>query len=176
MIAVRILQIIFGLAMLFLGRRLFWLFVGALGFVTATELAVVNLASQPEWMIVLLGLAAGVVGALLAIFFQAGAIGLAGLLAGGHLGFVFSRSLDITNQTGLLVAYIVGAVIGLLLFILMFDGALIAISSIIGAYILIDQVELTGPIFWVVFVVFAFLGVWVQINQLNQEESKEVAA
>ena len=68
MIIIRILQIIIGLGLLFLGRRLFWFFVAAIGFITATEIAVNTMSTSPEWVIILIGLAAGLLGALLAIF------------------------------------------------------------------------------------------------------------
>ena len=71
---IQILQIIFGIALLFLGRRLFWVFVGSIGFITATDIAVSALSAQPEGVIVLIGLAAGIIGTVLALIFQAGAI------------------------------------------------------------------------------------------------------
>jgi hypothetical protein len=167
MVFVRILQIVFGLAMLLLGRKLFWIFVGSMGFITATELAVTSMSAQPEWVVVLIGLAAGIVGALLAIFFQAGAIALAGILGGGYLGLLVTRSLQLSSQTAHTIAYVVGAVVGLILFLVFFDGALIAFSSFAGSYILAQQFELTGVYFWLVLVVIAFLGVAFQLKQMG---------
>jgi len=167
---IRVLQVILALAMLFLGRKLFWVFVGSIGFITATELATANLTAQPEWVIVLIGLAAGIFGALLAIFFQAGAIGFAGILGGGYLGLLLMRYLSITNQTAQTIAYIVGAVIGLILMILLFDYALIALSSLSGSLILIETVGLSGWLFWVLAAIIAVIGISVQYRQLEPSQ------
>ena len=168
MLSIRILQIVFGLAMLILGRRLFWVFVGSMGFITATEYAVTSLPGQPEWAVVLIGLVAGIIGALLAVFFQAGAIALAGILGGGYLGLQLTRYFDVTSQLAHTIAYVIGAILGLILFLVMFESALIAISSFAGSYILVQQFELTGAFFWLVLVIFAFFGVVVQLKQMNE--------
>ncbi|MEJ2510367.1 MAG: DUF4203 domain-containing protein, partial [Anaerolineales bacterium] len=167
---IRILQVILALAMLFLGRKLFWVFVGSIGFITATELAASNLTAQPEWVIVLIGLAAGIFGALLAVFFQAGAIGFAGILGGGYLGLLLLRYLGISNQTAQTIAYIVGAVIGLILMILLFDYALIALSSLSGSLILIEAVGLSGWLFWILAVIITVVGISVQYRQLEPSQ------
>lgn len=161
---IRIFQILFGLAMLFLGRRLFWVFVGSIGFITATEVALANFSHQPDWVIVLIGLAFGVAGALMALFFQAGAIASAGILGGGYLGLLVIRSLNVSNQTAIVISYVIGAIIGLILFFVFFDSALVAISSFSGAYILVQQIPLSGLNFWLVLILFAFVGIVVQIQ------------
>lgn len=167
---IKVFQVILALAMLFLGRKLFWVFVGSIGFITATEIASANLTAQPEWMIVLIGLAAGIFGALLAVFFQAGAIGFGGLLGGGYLGLLLMRYLDILNQTAQTIAYIVGAVIGLILMILLFDYALIAISSLSGSLILFETLGLSGWLFWVLVVIITVIGSSVQYRQLEPSQ------
>lgn len=169
--AIRVFQILFGLAMLFFGRRLFWVFIGSMGFITATEFAMTNFSGQPEWAIVLIGLAFGVVGALLAVFFQAGAIALAGILGGGYLGLVVIRALTISSQTASIVAYVIGAVAGLILFYVFFDSALIAISSFSGATILVQQFSLPDLSFWLLLVLVAFVGIVVQVQQTKRLDS-----
>lgn len=162
---IRIFQILFGLGMLLVGRRLFWVFVGSIGFITATEFAAANFSGQPEWAIVLIGLAFGVGGALLAIFFQAGVIDLAGILGGGYLGLLVIRSLHISSQTANMIAYLAGAVVGMVLFYVFFDSALVAISAFSGASILVQQFSLSDLNFWLVLVLIAFVGIVVQIRQ-----------
>ena len=167
---IQILQILFGLALLFLGRRLFWVFVGSIGFITATDIAVSALSAQPEWVIVLIGLAAGIIGTVLALIFQAGAIAVSGLLGGAYLGLVATRYLSITSQSAQTIAAVVGAVLGLILMVLLFDSALIAISSILGALSLADRFELGGWLFWVTAAILALLGILVQNNQISSSE------
>lgn len=173
MAGVRILQIILGLAMLVLGRRLFWLFVGSMGFITATEYAITTMPDQPEWAVVLIGLVAGIIGALLAIYFQVGAIALSGILGGGFLGLLVARSFNASSQLAHTLFYVIGAIIGLLLFLLLFDSALIAVSAFAGSYLLVQQLDLVGVFFWLALVVVALLGVGVQVKQ---EGSAPIAA
>jgi len=176
MIIIRILQIIIGLGLLFLGRRLFWFFVAAIGFITATEIAINTMSTSPEWVIILIGLAAGLLGALLAIFFQAGAIGLAGVLGGGYLALLIMRLFEVSNQTTQIVAYIVGAVLGFLLFASFFNIAIIVISSISGSYILVNQFTLTDPLYWILLAVLAVVGIWVQYRGLRSMDKQPVTS
>lgn len=56
-----------GGALLFLGRKLYWFFVGAVGFVVGLSLATQWLQGGSEIVILLVGIVIGVVGALLAL-------------------------------------------------------------------------------------------------------------
>ena len=69
---------IVGLAVLLLGRRLFWLFVGAVGFAVGLHAARAVFSEGPEWLVVVGALVLGVGGAILAIAFQWLAVGLGG--------------------------------------------------------------------------------------------------
>jgi hypothetical protein len=63
------------------GRRLFWLFVGLMGFITAYRWFESNPAAQSSGRC-LLAILAGIVGIVLAIFLQRVAIAVAGFFAG----------------------------------------------------------------------------------------------
>jgi hypothetical protein len=145
-------------------------FVGSIGFIAATEFAVSTMTAQPDWIIVLIGFVAGIIGAVLALIFQAGAIAVAGLLGGAYLGLVATRYLSISSQSAQTIAAIVGAVLGLVLMILLFDSALITISSILGALILADKFELGGWLFFVAAAILALLGILAQTNQTSPSE------
>jgi len=79
-----VINLILGVALLVAGRKLFWLFVGAAGFVTGIQLAT-WFWQGPELLAIVIGLVVGVIFALLAIFLQGVAIGIAGFLAGGYI-------------------------------------------------------------------------------------------
>src|SRR5262245_52324544 len=74
--------LIVGLAVLLFGRRLFWLFVGAVGFAVGLHVARAVLADRPEWVVLIAALILGLIGAMLAIVFQWLAVGLGGFAAG----------------------------------------------------------------------------------------------
>jgi len=79
-----ILIAILGVALLVAGRKVFWLFVGAAGFVTGVQLTL-QLFHGPEGVAIIIGLGIGLIFAVLAIFLQTIAIGIAGFLAGGYI-------------------------------------------------------------------------------------------
>jgi len=65
-----IANILVGLALLILGKKLFWLFVGAIGFIGASDMAARYFSGLPDWQILIITVAAGLVGVLLAILFK----------------------------------------------------------------------------------------------------------
>ena len=67
------LDVLFGGALLVAGRRLFWLFVGAIGFIIGVEIAI-RLFRGTEIVTILAGLVLGAVFALLAVFAESIAI------------------------------------------------------------------------------------------------------
>ncbi len=75
---------ILGGALLVAGRKLFWLFVGAAGFVTGMQLAT-SFTQSSEGLAIIIGLVIGFIFAVLAIFLQRIAIAIAGFLAGGYI-------------------------------------------------------------------------------------------
>ena len=89
-----------GLALLILGKKLFWLFVGAIGFIGASDMASRYFSGLPDWQILIVAVAAGLLGALLAVFFQKAAILLVGFYAGGYL--VVSLFSQVWTLTGIL--------------------------------------------------------------------------
>src|SRR4051812_21906848 len=107
-----ILSVIVAALLLFFGQRLYWLFVGGIGFVVGMDLATRALIGQPEWVILLAAILAGIVGAVLAIFFQRVAIGIAGFFAGGYLAQAALADFagDAVGQTST-IAFIIGGVL-----------------------------------------------------------------
>ena len=73
-----------GVGLLVAGRRLFWLFVAAAGFVLGAQLTI-RTFHGPEWLGLIVGIVVGILFAVLAIFLRAIAIGIAGFLAGGAI-------------------------------------------------------------------------------------------
>jgi hypothetical protein len=137
-----IVALLIGLGLVFFGRRLFWLFVGGAGFVTGMAFANELVKGQPDWLILVISVLAGLVGALLSIFLQRVAIGLAGFLSGAY------ALLTLASKSGredlVWVAFVVGGIIGAVLVLLLFDWALIVLSAMTGAILIAESVPL-GP-------------------------------
>ena len=80
-----IILVILGVVLLALGRKLFWLFVGGVGFVAGLTLTTQLLGEQPFWVILLVAALAGLVGSVMAVFLQRLMIAVAGFLAAGYV-------------------------------------------------------------------------------------------
>ncbi len=129
--------LLLGLALLLAGRRLFWLFVGTIGFAVAEELVTPLVASDSRGVALIVALIAGLGGAVLAIFMQKVAIGLAGALAGAYYVNVLLTAWPAHDARIDSVVMLVGAVVGALLLLLLFKWALILFSSVAGAHLIV---------------------------------------
>ena len=163
-----IVSLLLGVALLVAGRKLFWLFVGAAGFVAGLQLAT-QFWHGPEIMAILIGLVVGVVFALLAIVLQGVAIGVAGFLAGGYVLTVLAGMLGLNQGSLSWVIYLIGGIIGVLLVIFLFDWALITLSSLAGASLITQGIPLAAGIAGVVFLALVILGVVIQGTTLRRD-------
>lgn len=154
-----VLNIVAGAAALLAGRRLYWLFVSAVGFIVAADLASRLAGVDQARLVILIALAAGMAGAVLAVFLQRLAIGAAGFLAGGY---VVMALLDLAGLDLLALSWVlalIGAIIGLMVILALFEWALIVLSSLAGAGIIVQTLELSGTAAAATFAVLVLVGV-----------------
>ena len=148
--------------MLVTGRRLFWFFVGLLGFVSGIRIATHFFPGQPEWMILAIALTAGVLGALIAFFLQWLAIGLTGFSAGAY---IVASLLHVsgwgTNGIGWILI-LAGGILGTLLIIVLFHWALIILSSLAGAALIPEAAHLDRGVATALFIALIIAGMVVQ--------------
>ncbi|MFZ0390038.1 MAG: hypothetical protein WAN36_06225 [Calditrichia bacterium] len=159
-----LIRVVIGAALLFLGRQLFWVFVGGIGFILGWEFATETFVAQPFWVLLLIAIAAGVIGAVLAVLLQRIAVGIAGFLAGAYLLLGIFRFLEISTVDIYWVIFFIGGIIGAVLVLLLFDWALIVLSSLAGAAIIVQTLAYlftTGAAI-LLFIVLAVIGVAVQ--------------
>ncbi len=162
------LQIAVAVALLMLGRRLYWMFVAGVGFVAAMYFAGDVLELEQEWVTLAVALLAGIVGALLAVFLQKLAVGLAGFLAVAYLVQVISTDMGFDGRVQT-IAVLVAGVLGAIVAGTLFDWGLIVISSLTGAALLVDSFDLPREAGWVVMFVVAVAGVSIQANMMQRE-------
>ena len=169
-----VINLILGAALLVAGRKLFWLFVGAAGFVTGIQLAT-RFWQGPDWLAIVVGLVLGVIFALLAIFLQALVIGIAGFLIGGYILTVLATMLGI-DLTGALtwIVYIAGGILGLIFVSVLFDWALITLSSLAGASLVIQAFSPQAAVGGILFFILFILGVIIQGSVLRYERGAVV--
>jgi hypothetical protein len=157
------LTLALGILLLLFGRRAFWIFVAVAGFIAGLTFATQYLASQPELVILLIAIVAGVIGAILATMLEWLAILIAGFLAGGYLATTLAVSLGMTNASGNWVIYIIGAIIGLILVAALFDWAIIILSVLLGADIIMTFLSIpSSAYYWLIFLGLIIVGIVVQ--------------
>jgi hypothetical protein len=162
----KFLMIVLGLIMLVFGRRLFWLFIAVVGFLVGMEFTSQLLTNQPLVVQLLGGLGAGLVGALLAVFFQRVAFILAGFFAGAYFVILLAHPLGITGA-GLLLP-IAGGVIGAIVAAMLTDWAIIVLSCLVGAGAIVSRLGLRDVKTAIVFLVLVVIGILLQAKLMEQ--------
>ena len=159
-----LINFLLGISLLIWGRKLFWLFVAAAGFIAGIQIAA-RMIGGPEWVGIAIGIFIAIGAALLAVFLKTIAIGVAGFLMGGSVltGIVSLFGMN----SGMLYwgLFLVGGIGGIILISMFFDLALIWLSSMAGAYLVMGLVPLTGVWRILAFVAVLFVGVIYQTSQ-----------
>lgn len=160
---------ILGSLLLVAGRKLFWLLIGIVGFTTGIQLAT-RYFHGPEWLAILVGVIVGIIFAALAIFMQTIAIWLAGFLAGGYVLSLLADMLKIDAGKYSWLIFIIGGIVGIVLVGLLFDWAIIALSSFMGASLVTNSVFSTIGYTSLILIILFIAGVVIQGYLLQREK------
>lgn len=163
---------VLGAALLVAGRKLFWLFVGAAGFVTGLQLTTHFFQGQ-EGPAIIVGLGFGLLFAALAVFLQTLAIGIAGFLAGGYILLTLATMLGLQQSSLAWTIYIIGGIIGVALVSIFFDWAIITLSSLAGASLIVQAFHLQRAADELMFIILVIAGVSIQGSALRRRRSRE---
>ncbi len=160
-------RLLLGIAMLTMGRRLFWLFLGSIGFVFGFEVAESVVRDQPHSVLFVIALIAGVAGALLAVFFQKLAVLAGGFFAGGYLLISLLHELGIGTGHYHWVYFLIGGIVGAVLMRVLFTWTLIILSSVMGSFLIVHTLH-PGPLITrLLFVVLLVSGVLIQYGLIE---------
>ena len=140
--SITVINILIGIILLTLGRKLFWLFVGFIGFAVGFHFAASMWQLQSQLLLIGLAALTGIIGAVLAVFFQKIAVGLAGFAGGGYITLNLINLLGIRLDQLEWLPYLIGGLIGMLMLFFIFDWALILISSLAGASMITQALSL----------------------------------
>ena len=155
-----------GAAILLLGRKLFWLFVAAIGFAVGAEIAP-RIIHQPEPLVTLvIAVGLGLLGALLAVLLQGVAIAASGFLAGGWFA-IGLYSFFAGHVRNVEVVFIVGGILGAILLLALFDWVLIFFSSVVGARLILTTIVLSQTGRMILFILLVVIGIVVQRSMLS---------
>ena len=167
-LSVPIISVIIGAAILCFGRKLFWLFVAALGFAVGLEIAAYFMKEPPQWMTLLVALGCGIIGAILALLLQKIAIAIAGFVAGGRIAWALAAAFFVDHAHYRGITFLIGGIVGALLLLALFDWVLILLSSIEGAHLISSGVTLPEKGTMILFIALAVIGVIVQSSMFRR--------
>jgi hypothetical protein len=174
-----ITNFLIGLAVLLFGRKLFWLFVAVSGFVLGVVVTPLLLPGQPDWLILVVALGLGLVGAILAIVLQQVAAVIAGFIFGGYGLLSLLAAIGQNVSPWEWAVYLLGGMVGAILVAYLFDPALIGLSALAGATLITDVVKLsnmvtlTPPLDLVLWVILVIIGVAFQAGLMRREPPEQ---
>jgi hypothetical protein len=156
-----------GTALLLLGRKLYWLFVGGIGLVFGIFISGIFFPDQ-GFSSIIIALLFAIIGVILAFSIQKFSLFIAGFIAGGYL---FSNLLSLyftQNQIILLTVFIIGGIIGAGMVAAMFDWALILLSSLVGSFLVSQSLPLNSIFTPVIFFILVIIGIIIQSKSKNR--------
>lgn len=167
-----ILRLTAGGLLLIFGRRLFWLFVGIVGFFVGFEAATSLLPDTPDLLKLAIAVVAGLIFAGLGVFLQKVALAIAGFLIGGYAATTLMSIFNFEPGGLTWVFFIVGALIGVGLIFLAFDWALIILSSLAGAVIILQALQVEPAMQSIGLLGLTVVGILIQGGMLRSGTQK----
>ncbi len=167
---VPIISVLLGIVILVWGRKLFWLTIGGVGFITGLILVFSLLEEQPAWIMLAAAFGVGAIGAILAILLQQVAVLIAGFLMGAYLTSWLLPLFDLQLETWLwLIIVIIGGVIGSALVSALFEWALVVLSSLVGTTMIVQVTNFRPLITAGLFIILLIIGFAAQSKALLPE-------
>ena len=166
--SVPVVGVLIGAIVLLFGRKLFWLCVAAVGFAAGVEIAP-HLVHEPSPLLALtIALILGLIGALLALFLQKIAVAVLGFLAGGKLAGAIAAAFFVHYAHYSTIIFVIGGLAGAILLLVLFDWALIVVSSLIGAHLIQSAIVLPPSGSTIVLIGLTVIGILVQAASLRR--------
>jgi hypothetical protein len=168
----QIVNLVLGGALLIWGRRMYYLFIAAAGFVAGVSLGA-QYVPIPWWASYAVGGVFAIVAFALASFIKDIAPMLGGFLMGGYVMTALGQALGFSYGPMYIGLFLVGGVAGAILLSLFFNLALIWLSAIAGVLLIQDVLPLTGVVKTLVLVVILFIGVGIQVNFWGGDDDED---
>ena len=152
--------ILFGLILMALGRKLFWLFVGLAGFLFGMTFSGAYLSGHSPGLVLAISIGVGIIGAVAAIFLERLAFALAGFYAGAFLAVIGTHAFGIDTHSFAL--FMTGGVIGAITAAWIMDWAIIVLSSLVGAGVVVTGLHFPLPTGYILYLLLAAVGIAIQ--------------
>jgi hypothetical protein len=164
-------NILVGAAVLLFGRRLFWLFVAAVGFFAGMAIGRQLMPNAAPEVVMGIGIGVGLIGALVSLLLQKLVLTIAGFLAGGYVLHALANSRGYAEYGW--IAFLIGGVLGMVLFFALFKWALILLSTLIGATAIVQSLPLQPVPSAITFLVLCVVGIAVQSGWKSRPKAPE---
>ncbi|MFA5262174.1 MAG: hypothetical protein WC450_13205 [Candidatus Omnitrophota bacterium] len=158
-------QLAIGSLFLLMGRRVFWLFIGGLGFFSGFQIGTVLFFNQPGWLQLVLGALTGAAGVVIMIFMQRAAVVYTGFFAGGYLLNSVWFMLGVPWRMPMILLYCIGGVLGAVISYQLLDQVLIVMTSLVGAVFIIEAIDVLPGWQLFLFALLTAVGVVIQSRQ-----------
>lgn len=165
------LRLFLGAMLMIQGRKLYWLFVGGIGFFVTLTLLNPPYSGMSNRTALIISVIIAFIGALLAIFLQRLAIFVGGFLGGGYLLIVLIELFGARLGSLNFFLFLIGGVVGALIVSSAFNGALIFFSSVLGAAMVVQAVGLSPLARFVAVPLGSILGMGLQVLIMRNEDS-----
>ena len=159
-----LISLTLGILLSIFGRRIFWLLIGAGGFIVGIIIFDRFFPEQTGGLPLITALLIGLAGAGLAVFLQKTAVWVIGFFAGSFITLtLFSLfGLDLGNMAWLFI--VIGGAVGAALTILLFEWALVILSSLAGSVIIVNAVNVEQPLTTGLLVAIFVFGLIIQLR------------
>jgi hypothetical protein len=161
-------KMLIGIALLTTGRRLFWLFMSAVGFILGRSLAQQLLIGNPAWTVIFIAVATGLVGLIFGLYAQRFAVGIAGFLMGRYALASLCFAMGFYGTGWIWLALVGGGIIGTALALISLDFAFIFLTTAAGAKLIEQTIDLDPLLNFALFVVLFAVGVTIQLIMLKK--------
>ena len=169
---IQIIQIIVGLALLAVGRKGVPLLLAAVGFFAGFHIVTQYFEAAPQGVLFGVALAGAVIGLFLAFFIQKIAVAVGGLLVGGYFGYLLAMQFGWEQPGFPWITVGICAVLGILLAYFLLKWALIVLSSVLGAVLVVNALGIQHALGGLVFVVLLSAGIIFQARSGTAKKSE----
>lgn len=160
--------ILVGICLLIFGRQLFWLAVVAVGFYAGWKFSQEFLGEQSPLIVWAISSLFGLASGLLAKLVQKVAFAAAGFAVGGYFVANTLRDWELVGAQHEWLVFLIGGAAGALLVASFFEAGLMAVSSLLGAALIVEQLGLTPELKTAVLLALALAGFLVQAGLLRK--------
>jgi hypothetical protein len=156
------LLLVIGLILVLLGRKVYLISIGILGFLGGLYLFTAFLGTAHDWRSLLFALLFGTVGSLLAFALHKAAWLFGGFCGGGVLALYLNDATGMFNVGSPVTLFLIGGGAGAILFLLVLDWALVLVTTLTGAALISWQSHLAGGAFQGLFFGLTAAGLLIQ--------------